>query len=96
MGVGVSALFQRFCGGVANSQVIQMLNDMGWVCVRSEGKEELVAPVAIDTGTDDRLLVLNAYGDVVEATVTIGALEPSRNFVATLGRGIVFEIDRKP
>jgi hypothetical protein len=75
---------------------MEMLNDLGWIGARFEGKEELVAPVAISTGTDDGLLVLNADGYVLEAAVTICTLEPSRNFLAALGGGIVLEIGRNP
>lgn len=73
-----------------------MLNDLGWIGARFEGKEELVAAIAIATGTDDRLLVLNTDGDVFEAAVTIGTLETSRNFLAALVTGIVLEIGRNP
>jgi hypothetical protein len=75
---------------------MEMLNDLGWIGARFEGKEELVAPVAVSTGTDDGLLVLNADGYVLEAAVTICTLEPSRNFLAALGRGIVLEMGRNP
>jgi hypothetical protein len=73
-----------------------MLNDLGWISARFEGKEELVAPIAISTGTDDGLLVLSPDGYVVEAAVTICTLKTSRNFLAALGLGIVFEIGRNP
>jgi hypothetical protein len=73
-----------------------MLNDLGWIGARFEGKEKLTAPVAISTGTDDGLLVLNADGYVLEAAITIGTLETSRHFLAALGRGIVLEIGRNP
>jgi hypothetical protein len=73
-----------------------MLNDLGWIGARFEGKEELIASVAISTGTDDGLLVLNPDGYVVEAAVKISTLEASRNFLATLGTSIVLEIGGNP
>jgi hypothetical protein len=93
---GSNAFVERPSGSVAYSQVIKMLNDLGWVGARFEGKEALIAPVAISTGTDDGLLVLNADGYVLKAAVTICTLETSRNFLAALGRGIVLEMVRNP
>jgi hypothetical protein len=76
MGFAGSVLFWMFCGGVAYSQVIQMLKELG--CFGAS-EEDLVAPIAIFTGTDDRCLVLSTDGDVVEVAVAIGTLETFRN-----------------